>query len=297
MIPVPSEPAPLVPLRAAPAPARSPALVYLAGLRASGRRTMAGALRRAARLLVGCETEPELVPWHLLRYEHLVGTRAVLTAAGHAPAYVNVHLSALRGVLRESWRLGWIDAGTYQQAKDVANATGSRLPAGRQLSAAELEALVAAADPREACLLALLYGAGLRRREAADVCREDLREEDGALWVRVVGKRGKEREVPLTGAWNSRARAWAATVPSGPLLGVSPGRIYELLLGLGQRAGVAPFTPHDLRRSMISWALERGADLATVARVAGHGDPRTTARYDRRGRDPLRRVADLLGGA
>lgn len=298
MIPRVDEPALLLALREAPAPARSPAASFLAQLRPSGRRTQLGALRRAARLLCGAPVEPTACPWHLVRYEHVVAVRAVLAAAGHAPSYVNAHLTALRGVLREAWRLGWIDANTFHVATDVPNVSGSRLPAGRMLSAEELSKLAAAATPREACAIALLYGAGLRRVEAAAIRREDLTEEpDGTLWVRVDGKRGKEREVPLRGSPARHVRAWAAAAPAGTLLGWSEGRLYGVLVDLGTRAGVSRFSPHDLRRSMISWALELGADLRTVSRMAGHDDPRTTARYDRRGRDPLRRVADLLGGA
>jgi len=48
------------------------------------------------------------------------------------------------------------------------------------------------------------------------------------------------------------------------------------------QAGVAPFTPHDLRRSFISELLDDGVDIATIARQVGHSNIQTTARYDRR---------------
>jgi len=48
-------------------------------------------------------------------------------------------------------------------------------------------------------------------------------------------------------------------------------------------AGVAPFTPHDGRRSFITGLLEAGVDVFTVKDLAGHSDVNTTARYDRRG--------------
>lgn len=288
----------LVPMREAPAPGRCPAACFLGQLRPSGRRTQLGALARVSRLLCGTPVPPFEVPWHLVRYEHVVAVRAVLSSGGYAPAYVNAHLTALRGVLREAWRLGWMPGDAYLRAKDVPNVTGSRLPAGRMLTPAELQAVTRAADPREACAIALLYGGGLRRVEAAAVTREDLREDpDGTLWVRVEGKRGKEREVPLAGEPAGYVRAWAPRAPAaGPILGWTPGTIYEALQGLGRRAGVAPFTPHDLRRSFVSVALELGVDLRTVAQMAGHSDVRTTARYDRRGEEPLKRAARRIGG-
>src|SRR5262249_35411199 len=128
-----------------------------------------------SRLTRGRATDPLRFPWHELRYQHTQAVRTVL-AERHAPAGANVALAALRGVLRECWRLGLMTAEDYHRAADLQGIRGERLPKGRALSAGELRALFAAcaqdaspAGARDAALLAVLYGGGLRRSEATSL--------------------------------------------------------------------------------------------------------------------------------
>jgi integrase/recombinase XerD len=77
---------------------------------------------------------------------------------------------------------------------------------------------------------------------------------------------------------------------------VSGAAVGKALARLCVRAGVR-CSPHDLRRTYASCALDAGVDLATVQASLGHADPRTTARYDRRGADALRRAAETIARA
>jgi site-specific recombinase XerD len=76
--------------------------------------------------------------------------------------------------------------------------------------------------------------------------------------------------------------------------GFTPQSVFDRLRYLAERAGIARFSPHDLRRTFISDLRDNGADLAVVQAMAGHANPATTARYDRRGDHAKRRAAGLL---
>ena len=136
---VPSSPAP---------PSRNPAAVYLASLGAGSRRMMRRALDLVAEVASGGRADAETLPWHGLRYQHTAAIRAAL-ADRFAPATTNKALAALRGVLREAWRLGLLSAEEHARAADLKGVKGVRLPAGRGLSAGEIRALflACAADP------------------------------------------------------------------------------------------------------------------------------------------------------
>jgi integrase len=113
--------------------------------------------------------------------------------------------------------------------------------------------------------------------------------------------------VYLTGGAKQAVDDWLALRGSaeGPLLTSTHRRgtiynrrlagtaIYETLRQRARQAGIQRFTPHDLRRTFISDLLDAGADLVSVSKLAGHDDPNTTARYDRRGERAKMKAASL----
>lgn len=288
--------------------ATDPTAVYLAGLSRSSRRTMRGALDTLAQILLADDTAvAQDVPWGALRFQHAQALRSEL-ADRYAHTTANRLLSALRGVLQAAWKLGQMTAEDYHKTASVESVRGTTLPAGRALSAEELHQLTAVCEQtplgiRDATIIALLYGCGLRREELVALDLDDYRKSEQELRIR--GKGNKERSVPV-GHVQAALTHWLAIrgQEDGPLfwgLGnrnrggrLTDQAIYNMLRKRAKQAGVAHMSPHDLRRTFISDLLDAGADIVTVQKMAGHADPGTTSRYDRRDKRVQHEAAALL---
>lgn len=296
-----------------PSMERHPAAVYIARLAPGSRRTMRQSLDVIAGLLTGGTADASGVDWSAVRYQHAQVVRTRLAEA-YAPATVNKVLSALRGVLRESWRLGLMSAEDYHRASDLEAVKAETLPRGRALGAGELAALMntciadrGPAGARDAALIALLYGGGLRRSEVVALDLADHESETGQVTVR-AGKGRKDRTAYVTNGSALALADWLAVrgdepgplfcaIGKGGRLGydrLSGQAILGILRKRARQSGVAHLSPHDLRRTFVSHLLDAGADITTVAKMAGHASVTTTARYDRRGEVAKRKAAEML---
>ena len=310
LVPVSSAPGAVI-----PASERSthPVAVYLARLAPGSRRTMRQALDVIAGLLTDGRADAITLPWAQLRYQHTQAVRSRL-ADRYRPATVNKLLAAVRGVLTEAWRLGLMPADDYHRAVDLRGIASYTLPRGRALSAGEIRALFVAcagdrspAGARDAAMLALLYGAGMRRQEVVRLDVTDFDVESGAVTIQ-AGKGRKDRIAYTSNGSLSALRTWLAVrgPEPGPLFipvlkggrqvlrPLIPHAIYKMVQKRAHQAGVKAFSPHDLRRTFVSDLLDAGADLATVQGLAGHAGIATTAKYDRRGEAAKRRAVELL---
>ena len=179
----------------------------------------------------------------------------------------------------------------------------------RPLAIDEVARLVeapAAGEPvglRDRAILEMLYGAGLRISELTGLDVDDVDLEEGS--VRVLGKGGKEREVPVgryareaVTTYLTRARPGFATARSRSALFLNQrgGRltrqgISQLLQRHVKAAGIRRrVTPHTLRHSFATHLLEGGADVRVVQELLGHASVATTQIYTLVTQDHLREV-------
>jgi site-specific recombinase XerD len=101
------------------------------------------------------------------------------------------------------------------------------------------------------------------------------------------------------GAWlemhGHGAGAWFGRAVRGGRVGerrLADEGVAVILRDRASAAGIAPFTPHDMRWTYISELLDAGADLATVQKMVGRESVTTTAGYDRRGDAARRKAAE-----
>jgi len=244
---------------------------------------------------------PDLSALATLRVTDLRGFLAARAGAGAGSATRARQLAAVRGFLRFLARQQGMApvavAGLrgprrkppIPRALSPADAreVGTQIGAVRMTEATPLPHWQAA---RDAALFTLLYGCGLRIAEALglDVRDAPLPGRDEAL--RITGKGGKARIVPVLPVVRAAIAAWLAqrpgAEPDAPLfIGVRGARLdaavaqktlrdYRRLAGLPEHA-----TPHALRHSFATHLLAGGADLRAIQELLGHASLSTTQRY------------------
>ncbi|MBJ9334998.1 site-specific integrase [Citrobacter freundii] len=274
---------------------------YIGGLAPSGRRGITSLLNRSASILKR-DADAADYPWEQLNYAAVAKVRAALLDDGYAVSSVNMALSALRGVAQTAFNLNCMDAETLARIRSVKRVSGDVQRKGRALDRQEMRALIQAAKQhqhasrrcRDAAIVLTLCGTGLRAGELVKLERRDY--DNGILTVR-QGKGRKYREIHVSDSVDKAIRAWvkvSANEAENALFSpiqrngktatqpLTTTGLTGILAELQQTAGIARFTPHDMRRTFITRLLEQGVDINTVRQLAGHSDISTTTRYDYR---------------
>jgi integrase/recombinase XerC len=246
--------------------------------------------------------------------EHLREWSWTASQAGVARSTLARRAAAARGLFRWAHEEGLITADpSVRLATPKRGRTLPRVASADALHGI-LEAIshrAAAGDPaamRDAAVLELLYGAGLRVSELCGLDLDDL--DRSRRTVRVLGKGSKERVVPYGGAaeraldvYLVRARPAFAARGEGAgaalFLGsrgkrLGPRSVYDLVSRtLGPAVGSAAVGPHALRHSAATHLLDGGADLRAVQEILGHASLGTTQIYTHVSSERLRETYRL----
>lgn len=242
-------------------------------------------------------------PWEKLNYDAVLAFRTRQMEKGLSPATVNLQICTLRMVAKQAWLKGMMSIETYSAIREVKSVRGSRVSKGRALNTRETGKLIASSElkgtsigVRDAAIIALAVGCGMRRAEIATLKLSDINHDTRIITI--LGKGNKQRKVaPSNDAWE-RLKDWLSlrgeegcenvfvAVKKGdniqPYWAITASAIYQLLKSRAGDSQVSAFTPHDLRRTFATRLLESGADINTVRQAMGHASIITTQRYDKR---------------
>ncbi len=251
--------------------------------------------------------------WTSLTARHVAAIRSSLIKL-YKPSSVNKILSALRGVLEAAYEMELISAEDYQRTVKVKGIRSEPELTGRDLSEEDLKALVkackadkTAAGARDAAMIGVWYTCGIRRTELVRLNLADFDPTLGKLTIQGSAGR-KTRTVYVSKGALTALQVWLISrgLEPGPLFysinkagklmgkSMSAQAAYKRLKKRADQAGIKTFSPQDLRRTFVGDMLDAGADIATVAKLAGHASVTTTARYDRRSEETKRKAASLL---
>ena len=240
------------------------------------------------------------VPSTLLTAEHadLIGFLASLAQANRSPRSQARMVSSARGFYRYCLRESLLSSDPALRLEPPK--LGRSLP--KTLTESEVEALLAAPDlsiaieQRDKAMLELLYASGLRVSELIGLTMASINLRQGV--VRVIGKGGKERLVPLGDQAIDYLQQYFAGARKEFLaqIGVDPNSAIVFLSRRGHmmtrqafwyriklyasRVGLTTaLSPHGLRHAFATHLLNHGADLRVVQVLLGHSDLSTTQIY------------------
>jgi integrase/recombinase XerC len=207
---------------------------------------------------------------------------------GAGPRSLARALAGVRAFLNHLERTHGINTAAVRAVAAPARPRALPRPVAADAARAMLAAGEGWVEARDAAVLALLYGAGLRVGEAVGLDAEGVGERPQTLRVR--GKGGKERIVPVLAPVAAALDRYRAAAPfplaTGPFFrGEKGGRLSPRMiqrtverwrgaLGLPETA-----TPHALRHAFASHLLANGADLRAIQELLGHARLSTTEIY------------------
>lgn len=188
--------------------------------------------------------------------------------------------------------------------------------AGRALTPEEVRKVLAGPDrstpagARDHALLQAMFRLGLRVAEVCSLKASAIKWSHGRWIVKVKVKGGRERTLPLPDEVRTAIKEYlkldekrrlhlhsdsADSFIFQPLVNyrtlefnksLSTRMVWNIVARWGRWGGVGKLSPHDLRRTAITRALDQGLSYRQVQMMSGHNDPKTVMKYDH-GRENL----------
>jgi len=255
--------------------------------------------------------------WSSLNYDAALRVKRLIEDRQYAPSTCAGLFTAIRSIANEMWELELLDEKQLRRIQNLKLKRGSREKSGKLLSPEHLSKMLKACHKdkslmglRDAALLAILYGAGLRRAEAASLKISDLDFDKDSITV--IGKGNKQRTVfcvkgvmalvcQWLDAWENEQADHElfprfSTRTDVPISGkaMTGQSVYVIVRRRALEAGIPVPSPHSFRHSFITTSLKY-SDVFIVQRQAGHSNVNTTRGYDQRGKEEQASAAQKWG--
>jgi integrase len=230
----------------------------------------------------------------------VVRYRSFLESLSLSAATINLHLSAIRRLADEAAESGWLSSELAIGVRRVKGVKRFGRRIGNWLNGDQAQELLNAVSrstlrgKRDAALIGLLLGCGLRRSEAVNLRFEQLQLRE-SRWVIVdmVGKGGRLRTVPVPPWCKDLIDVWLreSRVTEGEVFrrvskngarqdaGVTSDVVWYAVKQYAKRIGVGRLAPHDLRRTCARLCHGAGGELEQIQFLLGHESVQTTERY------------------
>lgn len=282
------------------------------------RTHFAGAVRRACERLQALPArsltpaQVRAYPWHQLSEEQLEDYVAEVKRHFGTQASINDNICAVRAVLEQCRKRGLISAFRHDLLREVLLTTApGRSTRRRRLSSEEVGRLLEAcqsmgtpaARARNTAIVALLFTTGIRGGELVRIRLENWDQREQTILLRET-KNGSDHLIhvhpqtaPLLAAWRAvRGEApgvlfAALNRDGGPALSVVSLRY--MIATRATRAGIAPFAPHDFRRTFATTLL-RTHDPALVSKLLNHKKLDSTLVYDMASEEDMRSAVSSM---
>jgi site-specific recombinase XerD len=233
------------------------------------------------------------------------------------PTTVNSYISAIRALFKTGYVNGLIDHNTFHRMSYIKGVKSTRIIKNRAPTTEEVlkflithcESHESAMGTRDAAMISVLAGCGLRRAELTSITMDDY---DKALRTfRVIGKGNKERMVPIPKSCMCKIESWINNYrgTSGAYLfcrvrrhdvvqsnspKLSGNAVYDMLKKRTKECEKDHIRPHGLRRFCGTTLLKAGKDLVLVRDYLGHNSISTTQIYIENDKSELQEAAEVF---
>ncbi|WP_028842945.1 tyrosine-type recombinase/integrase [Thermodesulfovibrio yellowstonii] len=221
-------------------------------------------------------------PVESLSFEDVMKYKSYLYGKGNLSASVAVKLSAVQKFVEFLKKLYHITTVSSEDLRLLRPRVSQKIPS--YLEKEKIQRLISACkDIEEEVVVKLLFFTGMRASELISLTEKDILQIDDTLYLRIKGKGGYERRIPLVSevaeCLNRYLTYHRLKYNTERLFPYGYHTLYYRVKKIASRVGLDEVTPHWLRHSCATEMLSQGVDIRVIAEVCGHKSLNTTMRY------------------